>query len=127
MFYNNSSVQSLSRDRLLATPRTAVGQASLFITNSQSLLKLMFIELVMPSNHLIFCRPLLLLPSIFPSIRTSLVAQMVKNLCLQCGRPGFDPWAFWSREFHGLYSPWGCKELDMTERLLLSLCNNKFS
>ena len=68
MFYNNSSVQSLSRDRLLATPRTAVGQASLFITNSQSLLKLMSIELVMSSNHLILCDPLLL-PSIFPSIR----------------------------------------------------------
>ena len=54
-----------------ATPRTAAHQASLSITNSQSLLKLMFIELVMPSNHLILCHPLLLLPSIFPSIRVS--------------------------------------------------------
>ena len=52
-----------------ATPWTAACQASLSITNSQSLLKLMSIELVMPSNHLILCRPLLLLPSIFPSIR----------------------------------------------------------
>ena len=51
------------------TPWTAVFQASLSITNSQSLLKLMSIESVMPSNHLIFCRPLLLPPSIFPSIR----------------------------------------------------------
>ena len=51
-----------------ATPRTAAGQASLYITNSQSLLKLMSMESVMPSNHLILCHPLFL-PSIFPSIR----------------------------------------------------------
>ena len=63
-----SSVQSLSRVRLFATPWTAAHQASLSIANSQSLLKLMSIELVMPSNHLILCHPLLLLPSIFPSI-----------------------------------------------------------
>ena len=63
-----SSVQSLSCDRLLVTPWTAVGQGS--ITNSNmSLLKLTFIESVMPSNHLIACRPLLLPPTIFPSIR----------------------------------------------------------
>ena len=61
-------VQSLSRVCLFATPWTAACQASLSITNSQSLLKLMFIQLVMPSNHFILCRPLLL-PSIFPSIR----------------------------------------------------------
>ena len=53
------------------TPRTAARQASLSITNSWSLLRLMSIELVMPSNHLILCCPLLLLPSIFPSIRIS--------------------------------------------------------
>ena len=64
-----SSVQWLSRVRLFATPRTAACQASLSITNSQSLLKLMSIELMMPSNHLILCRPLLLMLSIFPSIR----------------------------------------------------------
>ena len=64
-----SSVQSLSLVQLFVTPWTAAHQASLSITNSQSLLKLMLIELVMPSNHLIFCCPLLLLPSIFPSIR----------------------------------------------------------
>ena len=64
-----SSVQWLSRVRLFATSWTAACQASLSITNSQSLLKLKSIELVMPSNHLILCCPLLLLPSIFPSIR----------------------------------------------------------
>ena len=64
-----SSVQSLSHAQLFATPWTAARQASLSITNSQSLFKLMSIELVIPSNHLILCHPLLLLPSIFPSIR----------------------------------------------------------
>ena len=64
-----SSVQLHSRVRLFATPWTAARQASLSITNSQSLPKLMSFELVMPSNHLILCHPLLLLPSIFPSIR----------------------------------------------------------
>ena len=62
-------VQSLSRVRLFMTPWTTVCQASLFITNSRSLLKLISTELMMPSNHLIFCHPLLLLPSIFPSIK----------------------------------------------------------
>ena len=64
-----SSVQSLSHVRLFATPWTAARQASLSISNSQSLLKLMSIESVIPSNHLIFYSPLLLPPSIFPSIR----------------------------------------------------------
>ena len=63
------SVQSLSRVQLFATLWTAVRQASLSITNSWSLLKLISIESVMPSNHLILCHPLLLLLSIFPSIR----------------------------------------------------------
>ena len=63
-----SSVQSLSPVWLSATPWTAARQASLSITNSQSLLKLMSIELVMPSNHLTLCCTLLLLPSIFPNI-----------------------------------------------------------
>ena len=66
----SQSVQSLSRVQLFATPWTAARHASLSITNSQSLLKLMSIESVMPSNHLILCHPFLLLPSIFPSIRT---------------------------------------------------------
>ena len=64
-----SSVQLLSRLRLSATPWTAAHRASLSITNSRSLLELISTELVMPSNHLIFCCPLLLLPSIFPSIK----------------------------------------------------------
>ena len=64
-----SSVQSLSRIRLFAAPWIAARQASLSINNSQSLLKLMPIELVMPSSHLILCRPLLLLPATPPSIR----------------------------------------------------------
>ena len=64
-----SSVQSLSRVQLFATPWTAAHQAFLSIANSRSLPKLMSIESVMPSNHLILYRPLLLLPSIFPSIR----------------------------------------------------------
>ena len=68
-FLHFSSVQSLSCVQLFATPWTAACQASLSITNSQSLLKLMSIELVKPSNPLILCHPLLLLPSIFPSIR----------------------------------------------------------
>ena len=63
-----SSVQSLSRVQLFATPWTAACQTSLSITNSQSLFKLLFIELVMSSNHLILCHPLLL-PLIFPSLR----------------------------------------------------------
>ena len=65
----SQSVQLLSRVRLFATPWTAALQASLSIANSRSSLKLRSIESVMPSNHLILCRPLLLLPSIFPSIR----------------------------------------------------------
>ena len=68
LFIKFSSVQSLSCVQLFATPRTAARQASLSITNSQSLLKWMSIESVTPSNHLIPCHLLLLLPSIFPSI-----------------------------------------------------------
>ena len=67
--YVLGSVQSLSHVQLFATPWTVARQASLPITNSQSLLKLMFIESVMPSNHLIFYHQLLLPPSIFSSIR----------------------------------------------------------
>ena len=63
------SVQSLSCIQLFATSWTAARQASLSVTSSWSLFKLMSVELVMPSNHLILCHPLLLLPSIFPSIR----------------------------------------------------------
>ena len=69
IFLYISSVQLLSHVQLFATPWIAARQASLSITNSWSLLKLMSIELVMPFNHLILCCPLLLLPSIFPTIR----------------------------------------------------------
>ena len=64
-----SSVQSLSHVRLFATPWTAAHQTFLSTTNSQSLLKLVSVKSEMPSNHIIFCHPLLLLPSIFPSIK----------------------------------------------------------
>ena len=90
----NKSVQSLSCVRLFATPWTPALQASLSITNSWSLLKLMSVELVKPSNHLIFCRSLLL-PSIFPSIRvfssesvlhrTRTASGLGKILFLPCG------------------------------------------
>ena len=68
----------LSHVRLFATPWTAARQASLSITNSRSLLKLMSIDLVTPSNHLILCHPLLLLPSIFPSIRVFPMSQLIQ-------------------------------------------------
>ena len=84
-----SSVQSLSNVWLYVTPWTAARQASLSITNSQTLLKLMSNKLVMPSNHLILCQPLLLPPSIFPSIR------VFSNESLLCIR-----WPkFWSFSF----------------------------
>ena len=93
---------SLSHDQLFATPWTAVHQASLSITNSQSLLKLMSIELVMPSNHLVLCRPHLLLPSVFPSIR------IFSNESVLCIRWPKD-WSFsfsisLSNEYSGLIS-----------------------
>jgi len=71
-----SSAQSLSRVWLFVTPRTAACQASLSITNSWSSPKPMSIESVMPSNHLILCHPLFLLPSIFPSIRVFQMSQL---------------------------------------------------
>ena len=69
ILHNNYQFSSLSRVRLFVIPWTAACQASLSITNSRSLLKLLSVESVMPSNHLILCHPLLLPPSIFPSIR----------------------------------------------------------
>ena len=74
-----SSVQLLSRVWFFLTLCSAALQASLSITNSQSLLKLVSIELVMPSNHLILCCPLLLLPSTFPSIRETLTTQQLSK------------------------------------------------
>ena len=91
---NFSSVQSLSHVRLFATPWISAHQASLSITNSQSLLKLMFIKLVMPSNHLILCHPLLLLPSIPPSIRVfsseSILHEVAKVLEFQLQHQSFQ-------------------------------------
>ena len=97
-----SSIQSLSRVRLFVTPWTAACQASLLIRNSQGLLKLMSMESVMPSNHLILCFPLLQLPSIFPSIR------VFSNELVLCIRSAED-WSFSlsirpSNEYSGLIS-----------------------
>ena len=88
-----SSVQSLSRVWLFVTPWTSARQASLSITNSQSLLRCVSIELVMPSSHLILCRPLLFLPSIFPSIK---VISNESALCIRWPK-------YWS--FHFSLSP----------------------
>ena len=96
------SVQSLSCVQLFATPWTAAHQASLSITNSRSLLKLMSIESVMPSNHLILCRPLLLPPSIFSSIR---VFSNESALCIRW--PKYQSFSFSispSNEYSGLVS-----------------------
>ena len=97
-----SSVQSLSHIWLFAIPRTVAHQVLLSITNSQSLLKLMFIELVMPSNHLILCHPFLLLPSNFPSIRV-----FPNELVLLIRWPKYWSFSFSIRPFNnysGLFS-----------------------
>ena len=138
-----SSVQLLSHVRLFETPWTAVHRASLSITNSWSLLRLMFMQSMMPSNHLIFCHPLLLLPSIFPNISVfskrpffsggSLITQLVKKPPAM-----WETWV-WSLGWEYLLEkgkathssiqawriPWtahgGHKMSDKTERLSLSL------
>jgi len=94
----HTSVQLLGHVRLFVTPWTAAHQASLSITNSWSLRKLMSIESVMPSNHLILCHHLLFLPSIFPSIRVffkwvSSLHQVAKVLELQLQHQSFQ-WTF---------------------------------
>ena len=97
-----SSAQSLSRARFFVTPWTAARQLSLSITNSRSLLKFMSIMLVMPSNHLILCCPLLLLPSIFLSIR---VFSNESVLCIRW--PKYCSFSFSispSNEYSGLIS-----------------------
>ena len=96
----SQSVQSLSCVQLFVTPWTAAPQASLSITNSQSLLKLMSIKSVMPSNHLILCCPLLLPPSVIPSIRV-----FSKESVLRIRWPKY--WSFsisLSNEYSGLIS-----------------------
>ena len=100
-FFLFSSVQSLSRVRLFATPWVAARQASLSITDSQSSLKLMSFELVMRSSHLILCRPLLLLPWMFPSLR------VFSNESLLMRWPKFWSFSFSispSNEYSGLIS-----------------------
>ena len=95
-------VQSLSRVLLFVTTWTVARQTSLFFIISQSLLKLMSIELMIPSNHLILCRPLLLLPSIFPSIR---VFSNESVLCIRW--PNYCSFSFSispSNEYSGLIS-----------------------
>ena len=97
-----SSVQSLSHVQLFVTPWTAACQASLSITNSQSLLKLTSIESVMPSNHLILCSPLLLLHAIFPSTRI-----FSKEIVFHIGWPKYCSFSFTispSSEYSGLIS-----------------------
>ena len=97
-----SSVQWLSNGWIFATPWTAARQASLSITSSQSLPRFMSIKSVMPSNHLIFCHPLLLLPSIFPSIRV-----FSNELVLHIRWPKYWSFSFSispSNEYSGLVS-----------------------
>ena len=99
---NNQSVQSLSRVQLSVTPWTAARQASPSITNTRGLLKLMSIESVMPSNHLILCHPLVLLPSVFPNIR---VFSKESVLCIRW--PKYWSFSFSispSNEYSGLIS-----------------------
>ena len=96
------SVQSLSHVQLFVSPWTAARQASLSITNSQSLLKLVSFASVMPSNHLILCHPLLLLPSVFPRIRV-----FSKELVLHIRWPKYWSFSFsisLSNEYSGLIS-----------------------
>ena len=103
---NHHSVQLLTRVRLFVTPWTAARQASLSITNTQSLPKLMSIESVMPCNHLILCRPLLFLPSIFPSIslfkRVSSLHQVAKVLEFQLQHQSFQ----WISRTYFLWMEW---------------------
>ena len=123
-----SSLQSLSRVQLFETPWTTAHQTSLFITSSQNLPKPMSIELVMPSNHFILCRPLLLLPSIFPSIR---VFSNESALCIRW--PKYWSFSFTispSKEHPGLISfrmDWLDLEVQGTLKSLLQHHSSKAS
>ena len=99
-WYKSQSVQLPSHVRLFATPSSAASQAFLSITNSQSLHKLMSIQLVMPSSHLILCRPLLLLPLIFPSIRVFSNESVLRIRCPKYWSFSFST----SNEYSGLIS-----------------------
>ena len=127
----HSSVQSLCHVWLFVTPWTAACQASLSFTNSRSLLKLMSIELVMPSNHLILCCPLLLLPSIFPRIR---IFSNESVLCIgegngnplqySCLENSMD-WGAWWATVPGLAKSW-TRLSDFTFPFTLSSCLQSF-
>ena len=113
--FSFSPVQLLSSIRLFVTTWIAAHQASLSITNSQSSLRLTSIELVMPSSHLILCRPLLLLPSIFPSIRVffkwvSSSHQVAKVLECQLQHQSFQ-WIF-RTDFLQDWLIWSCSQRD---------------
>ena len=114
-FCSSSSVQSLSRVRLFAAPWTAAHKASLSITNSRSLLKLMFIALVMPSKHLLLCHPLLLLPSILPRIKV-----FSNETVLRIMWPKYWSFSFsitfrsWIRKRYGLSTKVSRRLLDFT-------------
>ena len=121
-----SSIQLLSRVRLFATPWTAAHQASLSITSSQSLLKLMSIQSVMPSNHLILCCPLLLPPSISPSIRV-----FSNESALRMRWPKYWSFSFYvspSNEHPGLISfRMDCLDLPAVQGTLRSLLQHHSS
>ena len=122
-----SSVQSLSRVRLFVTRWTAAHQASLSITNSWSLLKIMSLELVMPSNHLILCHLLLLPPSVFPSIRVFSNQSVLRIRWPKYWNFSIGP----SNEYLGLISfrmDWlGLLAVQRTLKSLLQHCSSKAS
>ena len=103
IFFQFSSFQSLSHVQLFATPWTAACHASLSITNSQSLLKLMFIKSVIPSDHLILCRPLLHLPLIFLSIR---VFSKESVLCIRWPKYWSFTYVYWAVSSRQIFSRW---------------------
>ena len=121
-----NSIHSFSHVRLFATPWTAACQTSLSITNSQSLLKLMSIESAIPSNHLILCHPLLLLPSIFPRIRV-----FSNESVLHIRWPKYWTFSFSispSNEYSGLISfRMGCLDLLAIEGTLKGLLQHHSS
>ena len=101
-YLGETSVQSLSHVLRFVIPWTASRQASLSITNSRSLLKVKSIELVMPSNHLVLCHPLLLLPSIFPGIKVLSNESVLRIRWLKCWHFSFSISP--SNEYSGLIS-----------------------
>ena len=111
-----SSDQLLSHVRIFVTPWTAARQASLFITNSQSLVKFMPIELVMPYNHLILCHTLLLSPSIFPSIK---VFSNESGLRIRWPK-------YWSFSFNMNLSTWTSSDGQYLNQIDYILCSQRW-